>query len=94
MAEVTDQIQEIEKTFIHLESFWGEEVPEALSHDGWSDYELLDWVEEARGIPNVHYERLMGYLQGETKKKYQERLNKLDKLIETNKPKLLKLLNS
>ena len=92
---MSNLIADIEKTFSHLEAYWGVEVPDALEHKGWDAFALLAWVEEARGIPNVHYKRLLDYLQqGDLQAEYAERLEKLNRLIKDHKPDFLRLLDA
>ncbi len=84
----------IEKTFASLESFWTFDVPEAVVHEDWSELDLLDFVEEARGIPFVYYDRLIREIGEDMKAEYADRLAKLDALIVQNKPALMRLLKS
>ncbi len=88
------QKQYIEKAFHSLETFWGNDVPDAIRHDGWSDYDLLCFVEEARGVPRAKYDCLIQELGDELKAEYAERLAKLDALIAKNEPGLTELLKT
>ncbi len=93
MAEMKERIQVIEETFGLLETYWNEDVPEAVKHEDWSDFDLLNFVVEA-GIPYDQYNWLIKFIGEDLKAEYAERLAKLDALIAQNEPVLKELLKS
>lgn len=93
MDEMKKRQINIEKTFKLLESYWGSDVPEAVVHEGWSDFDLLNFVVEA-GIPYDQYNWLIKFIGEDLKAEYAERLAKLDALIAQNEPALKELLKS
>lgn len=94
MDPVAKRKRYIEKTFQSLETFWETDVPEAIEHEGWTDFDLLCFVEEARGVPFTQYDLLLRELGPDLKAEYAERLAKLDALIAQNEPGLKELLKT
>lgn len=94
MGKMKNIRERIEKIFSRLESFWGSQVPEALIHDGWEEYDLMNFVEDYRAIPFDQYDQLIKAIGEDLKIEYAERLNKLNELIAQYKPELIKLFKS
>lgn len=93
MAEMNKRVEIIEKLFYNLEKFWVNIVPEAIEHEGWSDFDMLNFTLEV-GIPFDNYQRLILEIGEDLKAEYANRLAKLNALIAQNEPALKRLLKS
>lgn len=93
MVEINKRVEIIEKLFSNLEKFWSHIVPKAIEHEGWSDFDMLNFSLEI-DIPYDQYGRLIREIGKGLKAEYAERLAKLDALIAQNEPALKELLKS
>ncbi|GAP14888.1 hypothetical protein LARV_02667 [Longilinea arvoryzae] len=93
MVEMKERVKVIEETFGLLESYWADEVPEAIAHMDWSDFDLLNFVVEA-GVPYDQYNWLIKYIGEDLKTEYADRLAALDAIIAKNEPGLKELLKT
>lgn len=74
-------VERIEQLFTQLEPFWGIQVPAALAHEGWDEYEIIEFVEDNRAIPFDQYKSLVKAIGEDCEMDYAERLSRLDALI-------------
>lgn len=93
MAEMKKRIEIIEKLFSNLEKFWSSIAAEAVKHEDWSDFDMLNFTLEI-GIPYDQYERLIREVGEDLKSEYADRLARLDALIAQNEPGLKELLKT
>lgn len=87
------RIEIIEKLFSNLEKFWSSIAPEAVKHEDWSDFDMLNFTLEI-GIPYDQYKRLIQEIGEDLKSEYAERLAQLDALIAQYEPGLKELLKT